>query len=676
MGETTAPTAADHAPPDRLEYEGSNIAFDPYFDALGDISKAPDTSTRDNLTPLNLSWEDLSFSVPVGDKKSKSKKATEDDTQEKQSPEVDPRQAASARAAGTGRSDHKQILRSISGYARCGQMLAIMGASGAGKSSLLNLLAGRVTNTPGSEVTGTVHVNGKARDFERFKKLSAYVLQDDDMFGELTVREQLMYTARLRLPSSMSNDRKKLRVEKVIQELGLSKVADSLIGNETIRGVSGGERKRVSIGTELVTDSSLLFLDEPTSGLDAFNALNVMSTLRTLASNGRTIVSTIHQPRSSIFQLFDMLLLLSEGRTVYFGPASEAISYFDKLRFPSPESFNPSDFFLDLVSVDPRSRDLENDSVARIQYLADSYEEHAVDEKLHPTKYDDSFVVHSGDADGAGAGSSKEFERGWINEFRILASRAVRITSRAMVTNGVRLFQTVFFSLVLGLIWLNNGRDEDETAARLSLLGVLFFVCINQAFVGVFAVIFDYPMEQSVVTRERASASYRTSSYYLSKISVDIPKTAFFNLLFTLIAYFMVGFDSSFRAFAKFWIVVFLVSQFGESLALSVSILTGNAQTSAALAPVIIITSTLFGGFFIDSSLIPDWIEWIKWVSFVFYSFNAFAKNEFGETSSIIGLNGMTYWENVAALAGIVLFLKFAGFLALKFLRGPKFLAF
>eukprot|EP00171_Calliarthron_tuberculosum_P011662 IDg11662t1 len=157
--------------------------------------------------------------------------------------------------------DQKKILSSITGGVRSGQILAIMGSSGAGKTSLLSLLAGRITNSKGARATGTVHVNGLPRDYASFCLTSAYIMQDDEMFAELTVREQVSYAAKLRLPSSMSAAAKEARVERVIQELGLAKVRDSAIGDRIVRGVSGGERKRVSIATELVTNPALLFLD-------------------------------------------------------------------------------------------------------------------------------------------------------------------------------------------------------------------------------------------------------------------------------------------------------------------------------------------------------------------------------------------------------------------------------
>lgn len=189
-------------------------------------------------------------------------------------------------------------------------------------------------------------------------------------------------------------------------------------------------------------------------------------------------------------------------------------------------------------------------------------------------------------------------------------------------------------------------------------------------------------MTGSVITRERASATYRTSSYYVSKVVTDLPRTAFFSILFSAIVYFIIGLKIEVGAFFRFVLVVFGISGFGESLAIAISIFTGNAQASAALAPVIVIISVLFSGLFTQTDQIPAAVRWIKWISFVFYAANAFAKNEFpgrlggDEILDSAGFNGISYWGNLGALYGLAIALRTFGYLALKFLRGPKFMKF
>merc|ERR1712100_6677 len=212
---------------------------------------------------------------------------------------------------------------------------------GSGKTSLLNVLSGRVSKQ--MKQTGEIMINNQRTTKSSRSRVSGYVTQDDVLFARLTVIEQLTYSGLLRLPSSMSRKQKKQRVKQVIDELGLTKCMKTRVGNELLKGVSGGERKRTAIGSELIADPRLIFLDEPTSGLDSFTAVSTVRTLKNLASAGRTVVCTIHQPRSNIVDMFDQLILLARGNIIYQGPASGAITYFAGLDFRAPRRSNPAD---------------------------------------------------------------------------------------------------------------------------------------------------------------------------------------------------------------------------------------------------------------------------------------------------------------------------------------------
>ncbi|KAK0550556.1 FAD-dependent urate hydroxylase [Tilletia horrida] len=245
----------------------------------------------------------------------------------------------------------RQVLRNISGGVKPGQLLAIVGASGAGKTTFLDILARR--NKRG-QVSGLVLVNGKQVQDSSFKHISGFVDQEDTLMPTLTVYETILYSALLRLPRDMSFAAKQFRVLETMDELGLLHVRDSRIGDSASgrRGISGGEKRRVSIACELVTSPSILFLDEPTSGLDAFNAYNVIDSLSALARDfNRTVVFTIHQPRSNIVGLFDQLLLLSEGRAIYSGPFSECVPYLRSIGKPCPDGFNVADFLIDMTAA-------------------------------------------------------------------------------------------------------------------------------------------------------------------------------------------------------------------------------------------------------------------------------------------------------------------------------------
>ena len=243
----------------------------------------------------------------------------------------------------------KPLLSDIQGIASPGQVMAIMGASGAGKTTFLDLLARK--NKRGI-VAGNFYVNGEKVLDNDFRSVVGFVDQDDTMLPTLTVHETILTSALLRLPRDMSKTMKEQRVYEVEKQLGIYNIRDQLIGSEegNGRGVSGGEKRRVGIACELVTSPSILFLDEPTSGLDAFNAFNVVECLVNLAKNyNRTVILTIHQPRSNIVALFDQLILLAHGRAVYSGPFSSCQSYFDRIGYPCPAGFNIADYLVDLT---------------------------------------------------------------------------------------------------------------------------------------------------------------------------------------------------------------------------------------------------------------------------------------------------------------------------------------
>eukprot|EP00951_Prasinocladus_malaysianus_P002985 scaffold21359_cov37-Prasinocladus_malaysianus.AAC.1 len=244
-------------------------------------------------------------------------------------------------------SKKRQVLFGVSGGVRPGEVLALMGPSGSGKTSLLSILGGRFAKE--IDVEGRVLYNGKPADRNLKRKLG-FVSQDDLLFEALTVWETLWFTAKLRLPGEMPDDERARRVESVVQTLGLGRCKGTIIGGPFRRGVSGGERKRVSVGQEMLINPAILCLDEPTSGLDSTTALALVLTLRDLARAGRTILTTIHQPSSRMFRQLDKLLLLSQGRTLFYGGANDAAHWLDKLAAPCPFGVNLADHILDCAS--------------------------------------------------------------------------------------------------------------------------------------------------------------------------------------------------------------------------------------------------------------------------------------------------------------------------------------
>lgn len=278
----------------------------------------------------------------------------------------------------------KSILKDISGSMHSGSFWAVMGGSGAGKSTFLNVLMGKTRHT-----SGLVLVNGHQEKMNKYKKLIGYVPQDDIVLPELTVRENILHSARIRLPSSWKDDQIQEHVDTLIACLGLSHVSDSLVGDTRKPVISGGQRKRVSIGLELAAAPMALFLDEPTSGLDATSAASVMGLLRSISSLGVTTIAIIHQPRQEVFESIDNLLLLGNGQQIYAGETKDVIPYFSKLHFAFPQNRNPADVLMDIAtgSGQQYSEDLSwrEDSVQR---LLDSWRRHSSEISTEDEKSD------------------------------------------------------------------------------------------------------------------------------------------------------------------------------------------------------------------------------------------------------------------------------------------------
>jgi ATP-binding cassette subfamily G (WHITE) protein 2 len=396
------------------------------------------------------------------------------------------------------------------------------------KTSLLNILAARTQIVGDSKLTGAVLVNGKPRQNNVFKAISAYVQQDDVLFAHLTVKETLMLSAHFYLASTVSTKEKEDMVEAVIMELGLAKAKNTIIGNDKERGVSGGERKRANIGVELISDPAVLFLDEPTSGLDSFQAQSVMAAMKTMASNGRLIMSVIHQPRSSIFAMFDQMLLISEGRTVYYGDAADAVQYFENQGYPCPVQYNPADYFLDVLSMDYRTKEAEAETRARINALADKW-------NAAPSGVADMHLVPLEEGALAGEAAAAEptaeaklphitYRSAWWVQFSLLFWRSFNEIRRNKMATGIKFVTTIFFALILAAIYQDLGDDQNSIQDR---IGLLFFITINQCFGAMFGVLNTFPEERKVVNRERAGKAYRMSSYYVAKFLAELP----FNIL-------------------------------------------------------------------------------------------------------------------------------------------------
>jgi len=532
------------------------------------------------------------------------------------------------------KGETKEILKGCDGFLPAGRLLAVMGPSGSGKTSFLNVLADRTPVAKGMTLTGEVAFGGVPREkIPAFHQLASYVLQDDSLYPMLTVFETLLLAARFRLPKSMPLADKIARVEQLIDELGLRSARDTLIGDDRHKGVSGGERKRVSVGVEIIGDPSIVFLDEPTSGLDAFQAQNVMRMLTGLVKRGRTVVVSIHQPRSSIYAMFDRLLLFSSGNVMYNGEASTAVAYFANVGHACPVHFNPADFFIDLVSVDTQSSDkgaADNERILAIATAAEKARLEGDGGALDVETGERQSVLACAELSRmeGGCACTGRYHSSLMEQFWLLFLRSLRSRVRDKAAIILPICGSVFFSLVVGALFSEMSLGQKSIQDR---TGALFFVCINQAFGGVFGVINTFPAEKKIVDRERTSGAYAVLPYYLAKWLAEFPFAATGPIVFACIAYWVIGFVASAGNFLTFVGIIVAINVTAVSWGMLISSAASSVQQASAIGPLVIIVFLLFGGFYANTDNIPDWLSWISEVSFFKWGFKAMALNEYSD---------------------------------------------
>ncbi|KXZ52591.1 hypothetical protein GPECTOR_9g636 [Gonium pectorale] len=591
----------------------------------------------------------------------------------------------------------RQILFNVSGEVHPGEVLALMGPSGGGKTSLLTLLGGRST----ARLGGAITFNGQPLN-KPIKRKLGYVAQDDLLYAELTVYETLYFAALLRLPRSWSRADKLARVEMVVAGLGLERCRDTIIGSAMMRGVSGGERKRVSIGHELLINPSMLLLDEPTSGLDSTTALRLMHTLRSLASGGRTIVTSIHQPSSRLYRQMDKLMLLSEGRTMYYGEAAAVSTWFRLHGQPCPFGTNVADHILDLASGDvvlgggasvaaglselggeagAAAAEAAPASAAEVlRGLVEAYEKRSVGRGRGGIRASDLVELEEqqqgqqrqqgqgdgGDgaigpgkevevAEGGGAAADDKWGASWLDQVKYLTVRSVK-TRRFQSLSSQKFIQLIGVALLSGMFWWQRGPDLDSEQAVLDIGGLLFFVELFMGFASLYAALFTFPAEFQLLVKERQSGMYRLSAFYAARTLSDLPMDCLLPSLFTWIVYWMSGLRIDAGAFFACWSSVILLVLTAQSVGLLIGATVMNPQNGQTIATIFMLSTMLVGGYYVRG--IPVWISWLKYASFIYWGWNLLLKVEFrhrpfgcdlitGSTDAAAGAGG----ESVIAAA-------------------------
>ncbi|KAH0713934.1 hypothetical protein KY289_009893 [Solanum tuberosum] len=538
---------------------------------------------------------------------------------------------------GGGKGPTKRLLNGLSGYAEPGRIMAIMGPSGSGKSTLLDTLAGRLSAN--LVMTGNILLNGKKRRLDH--GFVAYVTQEDILMGTLTVRETIQYSAQLRLPSNMSKDEVNEIVNNVIIEMGLEDCAQNLIGNWHLRGISGGEKKRLSIALEIITQPQLLFLDEPTSGLDSASAYFVVQVLKNIAcgENGRTIICSIHQPSSEVFALFDDLFLLSSGETIYFGEAKLAVEFFGDSGFACPTRRNPADHFLRCINSDfddvtatligsRRINDMKESSSSLI-YLPTSecrvrliqnykYSSHKLRTKARVRQLANIKDIVFKESGGSQAS--------WLTQLCTLIKRSLKNMSRDFGYYWLRIIVYIILSISVGTVFYDVGTGHNAAIARGAcggfISGFMTFMSI-----GGFP---SFIEEMKIFEKERKSGHYGVGVFILSNFISSFPFLVFMSMSSAAITYSLVKFHPGFFHFLYAAIVLLSSITVVESCMMVVACFVPNFTMGLVVGAGILGIMMASAGFF---RLMPDlpkvfWRYPISYLNYMAWGLQGAYKND------------------------------------------------
>ncbi|KAA8529226.1 hypothetical protein F0562_033975 [Nyssa sinensis] len=546
----------------------------------------------------------------------------------------------------------RTVLNGVSGIVRPGELLVMLGPSGSGKTTLLTAVAGRL---PG-KISGTITYNGQPFS-SSMKRKTGFVSQDDVLYPHLTVLETLSFAALLRLPKKLTTREKVEQAEMIIMELGLTRCRNSMVGGPLFRGVSGGERRRVSIGQEMLVNPSLLLLDEPTSGLDSTTAQRVVATLQGLARGGRTVITTIHQPSSRLYMMFDKVVVLSEGCPIYSGSAGPVMEYFGSIGYvPGFNFMNPADFLLDLangVAPDIKQDDQQefqsrsdphDDENSTKQYLISSYRKN-----IYPALKDEinrDQTVRSAAGPSPSRSCENQWTTSWWTQFKVLLKRGLKERKHESYS-GLRIFQVMSVSILSGLLWWHS-----DTSHIQDQVGLLFFFSIFWGFFPLFNAIFAFPQERPMLIRERSSGMYHLSSYYFARMAGDLPMELVLPTIFVTVTYWMGGLKPSIVTFALTLMIILFNVLVSQGLGLALGAILMDVKQATTLASVTMLVFLLAGGYYIQH--IPAFIAWLKYISFSHYCYKL--------------LVGVQYSENELYECGLGVHCRVLDFPAIKYL--------
>ncbi|KAH9670370.1 ABC transporter G family member 33 [Citrus sinensis] len=530
---------------------------------------------------------------------------------------------------------HKlQLLDDVTGTLRPGVLTALMGVSGAGKTTLLDVLAGRKTS---GCFKGEIKVNGYPKIQETFVRVSGYCEQTDIHSPHITIEESLFFSAWLRLPPTINSKTKADCVNHVLKTIELDGIKESLVGIPGVSGLSTEQRKRLTIGVELVAKPSIIFMDEPTTGLDARAAAIVMRAVKNVADTGRTIVCTIHQPSIDIFESFDELILLKTGgRIIYSGPlgnhSSRVIEYFEGIPGVPQirNNYNPATWMLEVTSASTEAE------------LGLDFSQIYEDSLLYENNKE---LVRQLSTSGGAARdlhfTTRFSQNGW-GQFKSCLWKQHLSYWRTPSYNLMRILNTIAASFLFGLLFWNKGKEINNQQDLFNILGSLYASFIFLGSMNCSSALPYAASERTVMYREQSAGMYSPLAYAFAQVTIEIPYLLIQAALYVIITYPMIGFyASAYKIFWNFYGIFCSMMSFSY-LGLLLVALSPNVTVASTLFSAFYTTYSLFAGFVIPQPQIPKWWIWLYYLSPTSWTLEGLLTSQYGDIDKEI----MVFIEN------------------------------
>lgn len=534
----------------------------------------------------------------------------------------------------------RQILKDVSFHVEGGQIMGILGNSGSGKTTLLDAISGRLEDK--DSFFGEVYVNGQQLKKEQFRDCFSYVPQNDALLSFLTIEESLTYTALLALQKCSNNFIKK-KVDAVMAELSLSHIANKIIGSQIYVGISGGERRRVSIAAQLLQDPKVMLLDEPTTGLDCLTANQIVSLLVELAHRDRIVIITIHQPRSELFRLFDKIAIMSFGEMVFCGNPMEMITFFSNCGYSCPEQSNPFDFYVDLTSVDTRSKERELETYSRVQVIISAYRNSEIFRKVLETIERTRFMKELPPIPFKNKDSPGDISKLWF-----LLRRITRNFSKDKMGIIMRLLQNLLFGLFVAFFLLRLTPDLEKGAVQ-NRVGLLYQCVSAPPYTGMLNAAALFPPLRAISDQESKDGLYQKWQMLLAYIIHFLPFSILSVVIFSTFMYWTVGlYPDPFR-FGVFFAVVLASHVIGELLTL---VMLGVVQNPNIVQSAVVLLNS--AGVVVGTGLVrtieemPMPFQILSFFTFQKYSSEILIVNEFYGLNFTCGRDNSSTTVNVA----------------------------